>query len=174
MDSPYFVITISITMESLWAGEGNLFFRNNQLFQVLHLSDTVKVWLRPKRGEMDMEFFFLERRNNLCPFSSEKKNLYVFLAQSVTFGWLAIFIFFWQPLQPQKFFASIGTKNPPGMSFFCFSKGSLTQKHVAPSDVIWNKFHASPCQQKKKERKSSNGRHESYFKRHLLAPHVSM
>ena len=55
-----------------------------------------------------------------------------------------------------------------------FFKGLVTLKRVAPSDVIWNKFHVSHWQTEKKEGRSFNGSHETYFKWHLMVPHVSM
>ena len=59
-------------------------------------------------------------------------------------------------------------------NFTFIKKGSVTFKHVAPSHVIWNKFHASHWLSGKKEGKSSNGRHETYFKWHLIARHISL
>ena len=50
-------------------------------------------------------------------------------------------------------------------------KGSVTLKCVVPSDVIWNKFHASHWLTGKKEGKSFNGRHETYFIWHLMVSH---
>ena len=49
-----------------------------------------------------------------------------------------------------------------------------TLKRVAPSDDIWNKFDASHWLTEEKEGKGSNGRHETYFKWNLMAPHVAM
>ena len=43
-----------------------------------------------------------------------------------------------------------------------FSKGLVTLKRVAPSDVIWNKFHASHQLTGKKEGKSFNHTHTSF------------
>ena len=53
-------------------------------------------------------------------------------------------------------------------------KGSVTLKRVALSNVIWTMFHASHWLTGKKEGKSSNERHETYFEWHLMVPQVSM
>ena len=53
-------------------------------------------------------------------------------------------------------------------------KALVTLKRVVPSDLIWNKFRAFHWLPEKKEGRRSNGRHETYFKWYLMAPHISM
>ena len=52
------------------------------------------------------------------------------------------------------------------------NKGLVTLKHVVPLDINWNKFHASHWNSFLPFFLLANGRHESYFKWHLMVPHA--